>query len=80
MILGVHNMVDALSHYTKEHVTGDGSLWILGLDGILLIPVIFAVFFYPMAMLIGIGTALALAVVYLALVQALHGHRARIGH
>ena len=80
MILGVHNMVDALSHYTKEHITADGSLWILGLDGILLIPVIFAVFFYPMAMLIGIGAAMALAVLYLGLVSVLHKHRQHIGH
>jgi len=80
MILGLHNMVDALSHYTKDHVTGDGSMWILGLDAILLIPVVFAVFFYPIAMLIGIGAALALAVAYLALVHVLHAHRTRIGH
>ena len=80
MILGVHNMVDAVSHYTKEHVTGDGELWILGLDGILLIPVVFAVFFYPLAMLIGIGAALALVVGYLGLVHALQTHRSGIGH
>ena len=80
MILGVHNMVDALSDYTKEHVTADGSLWILGLDGILLIPVVFAVFFYPIAMLVGIGGALVLAVAYLALVNVAHRHRTRIGH
>ena len=79
MILGVHNMVDAVSHYTKDHVTGDGSLWILGLDGILLIPVIFAVFFYPMAMLIGVGAALLLAVTYFGLLRVLHGHRHHVG-
>ena len=80
MILGVHNMVDALSHYTKEHITADGSLWILGLDGILLIPVIFAVFFYPVAMLIGIGAAMALAVLYLGLLNVVHKHRQHVGH
>ena len=80
MILGVHNMVDALSHYTKEHVTADGSLWILGLDGILLIPAIFAVFFYPMAVLIGTGAAVVLVVAYLGLLSVLHRHRQQMGH
>ncbi len=79
MILGVHNMVDALSHYTKEHITADGSLWILGLDGILLIPVIFAVFFYPVAMLIGIGSVVALAAIYMVLLHTIQGHRHHVG-
>ena len=53
MILGLHDMVDALSHYSSEHVNSDGAWWILALDGILLIPLIFAVFFYPMAIVLG---------------------------
>jgi len=80
MVLGVHNMVDAVSHYWEEHLSSDGALWILGLDGLLLVPVIFAVFFYPMAVLIGVGAVLVLAVAYLALVRALHSHRQHIGH
>jgi hypothetical protein len=69
MILGVHNMVDAISHYAKEHLTLDGSEWILGLDGILLIPVIFAVFFFPMVVLIGVSAAVVLAVAYFGLLR-----------
>lgn len=80
MILGVHNMVDAVAHYTKDHVTPDGALWILGLDGILLIPVIFFVFFYPMVVLIGVGAALLLAVTYFGLLRVVHTHRHHLGH
>jgi hypothetical protein len=75
MILGVHDMVDAVSHYGKDHLTSDGALWILGLDAILLIPLIFAVFFYPLAVTIGVGSALLLGGVYYVLLRALHGHR-----
>ena len=60
MILGLHNMVESVEHYWQDHVSADGGLAIVGLDGILLIPVIFAVFFYPMATLIAVGTVLLL--------------------
>ena len=40
-------MIRALLDYMGEHVSGDGAWWILGLNSILLIPGIFAVFFYP---------------------------------
>ncbi len=75
MILGVHNMVDALTSYWDEHLSADGAWWILGLDAILLIPAIFAVFFYPVGVAIGVGAALLVAAVYYALLRALHGHR-----
>lgn len=75
MILGVHNMVDALTHYWDEHLSADGAWWILGLDAILLIPAIFAVFFYPLAVAIGVGAAVALAAVYYVLLRALQKHR-----
>ena len=60
MILGVHNMVESVEHYWTNHISADGGLSLLGLDGILLIPVVFAVFFYPVAMLIAIGSVLLL--------------------
>ena len=60
MILGLHNMVESVEHYWTNHISADGGLSLLGLDGILLIPVVFAVFFYPVAMLIAIGSVLLL--------------------
>ena len=60
MILGLHNMRESVEHYWTNHISADGGLSLLGLDGILLIPVVFAIFFYPMAMLITIGSVLLL--------------------
>ena len=80
MILGVHNMVEAISSYTRDHVSADGGAWILLLDGILLIPLIFAVFFYPLAVLIGVGSAALLTVAFVLLVRAAQRHRVHIGH
>jgi hypothetical protein len=69
-----------VTKYTKDHLTGDGSLWILGLDGILLVPVIFFVFFYPMAVLISVGVALLLAATYFGLLRVVQSHRHHLGH
>ncbi|MBI4264356.1 MAG: hypothetical protein HY657_08265 [Acidobacteria bacterium] len=80
MILGLHDMIGALTHYTQEHVTADGAGWILLLDGILLIPLIFAVFFYPAAVLIGVGAALLLTVGFVGLLHVLQRHRQHVGH
>src|SRR5688572_8845871 len=60
MIVGVHNFVDALGRFKEETLSSDGGLWILAMDGLLLIPLIFAAFFYPM---IALSSILAIAVV-----------------
>ena len=60
MILGLHNMVESVEHYWQNHISADGGLSLLGLDGILLIPVVFAIFFYPVPMLMAIGSVLLL--------------------
>ena len=74
MILGLHNMIESVEHYWKDHVSADGGLSLLGLDGILLIPVVFAVFFYPMAMLIAIGSVLVLMLVAYEIVHFSRTH------
>jgi hypothetical protein len=58
-------MIHALLDRVSEHVSGEGAWWILGLNTILLIPLIFAVFFYPWEVLVGVGAAFALTVVAL---------------
>lgn len=68
-------MIRALLHSADDLFNSDGAWWILALDSILLIPVIFAVFFYPMAVLIGVGAALVLTVAVMALVRLLHAHQ-----
>ena len=77
MILGLHNMVESVETYWQNHITADGGLALLGLDGILLIPVAFAMFFYPMAMMIAIGSVLLLM---LAGYEVVHFSRTHHAH
>ena len=76
MILGLHNMVDGVEHYWNDHISADGGLSLLGLDGILLIPVAFAVFFYPVMMLTAIGAVLALMLAAYEIVRFSRAHQA----
>ena len=47
--VGIHNFVDAIGHYKNEVASSDGGLWIVMMDGLLLIPLAMAAFFYPVA-------------------------------
>ena len=76
--LGVHDMVDVLVHYTRDHVTTEGGAWILLLNAILFVPLIFALFFYPVAVLTGIGVTTATVLGILALIRALQRHRQKV--
>jgi lysylphosphatidylglycerol synthetase-like protein (DUF2156 family) len=70
-------MIRALLDYMGEHVTGDGEWWILGLNSILLIPLIFSVFFYPRQVLISLAVLLLLTIAVLAVsrrVRRRHRH------
>jgi hypothetical protein len=62
-------MIRALLDYMGEHVSDDGAWWILGLDSILLIPLIFSVFFYPRQVLIGLAVLLLLTIAALAVTR-----------
>ena len=64
-------MFRALLRYADDHLSSDGAMWILALDGILLIPAIFAVFFYPMAVAIGVGTAMIVTICILAFMRVM---------
>jgi hypothetical protein len=72
MIVGVHNFVDAVGHYKDEVTSSEGGLWLVMMDGLLLIPLAMAAFFYPMAALIGIGVALVLSVAGMFGMRAYH--------
>ena len=76
MILGFHNMVESVEHYWGDHISADRGMALLGLDGLLLIPVVFAVFFYPVAMLIGIGSVLLLMLAGYEIVHFSRTHHA----
>ena len=70
-------MIRALLHSADNLINSDGAFWILALDGILLIPLIFAVFFFPLQVLLGVGFAALLTIVALVIVRAVHTHRHR---
>jgi uncharacterized membrane protein HdeD (DUF308 family) len=80
MIVGLHNMIEGVMHYTEEHVTRDGGGWILLLDAILFIPLIFAVFFFPIQTLVLTVAAVGMTMGFVWLARALQRHRTRIGH
>jgi len=72
-------MIRALLHSADDLINSDGAWWILALDSILLIPLIFAVFFYPMAVLMALGAALVLTIAILAVMRGVHTYRHRHG-
>lgn len=69
MVLGMHDMFDCCRDYLTSRFSSEGALWILMMDALFLIPVVFAAFFYPWEMLIAVGVAL---VATLVLVEAVH--------
>lgn len=56
-------MIRAILDYMGDHVSADGGWWILGLNAVLLIPLIFSVFFYPKEVLTGIAVVFVLTIV-----------------
>jgi hypothetical protein len=80
MILGWHNMTDAVAHYFADHVSPDRDPSLLLLDGILLIPLIFAVFFYPVEVLVALAIVAVLGLAFIGLVRVLQRHRTHVGH
>jgi hypothetical protein len=68
-------MIRALMRYVDEFCTSAGACWILALNSILLIPLIFAVFFYPVPVLIAMGVALVLTLAAVVFTRAVHAHR-----
>ena len=70
-------MIRALLHSADDLFNSDGAWWILALDSILLIPLVFAMFFYPVMVLGGVAAAAVLTFVVLILmrrIQAAHRH------
>ena len=51
-------MFTLLRRYWSEMVSYDGGMSLLLMDGLLLVPLIMAAFFYPIQVLIGVGAVL----------------------
>jgi hypothetical protein len=51
-----------LRRYWSEMVSYDGGMSLLLIDGLLLVPLIMAAFFYPIQVLVGVGVVLVLMI------------------
>ena len=80
MIVGLHNFVDAIGRYTKEMFSSDGGLSIVMMNGLLLIPVAMAAFFYPIIALELLVATVALSVIGMVLMRAYHRGRLPLPH
>ena len=56
-------MFTLLRRYWSEMVSYDGGMSLLLMDGLLLVPLIMAAFFYPIPVLIAVGAVLVLTIV-----------------
>ncbi len=80
MIVGVHNFVDALGRFKEEASSNEGGLWILAMDGLLLIPLAMAAFFYPVVALQAVLAVAVVSVVGILLMRAHHKGRLHLPH
>jgi hypothetical protein len=71
-VLGLREMLQGLFHFWDGRISTDGAWWILALNGALFIPLFFAVFFYPMAVLAIVGGAVLLTLGAIGLGRAFH--------
>lgn len=72
-------MIRALLQFIDRFVEYAGGWSILALDGILLIPLFFAIFFLPFAILVALGVVVVVAAGTLAVMHAVHVHHRRHG-
>jgi hypothetical protein len=70
-------MLKLLRRYWDDLISYDGGMSLLMMDGLLLIPLIFAAFFYPVQVLFLVG---ALLVVSVAVYEVVHLWRKRHPH
>jgi len=70
-----------LRRYWSEMVSYDGGMSLLLMDGLLLVPLIMAAFFYPIQVLIGVGAVLlVLFVMFEGVVLWRKHHNAHVPH
>ena len=69
-------MLREILHSADHLFNSEGAWWILALDGILAIPLIFAVFFYPVAVVGGVVILAACTILAMIVVRRVHARRA----
>ena len=72
-------MLREILHSADRYIESGGGWYILALDGMLLIPVAFSVFFFPVGLLIGLCVAAALTIGTLLVIRRIHAHHQRRG-
>ena len=72
-------MFREILHSADRYIESGGGWYILALDGMLLIPVVFSVFFFPVGILIGVCVAAALTIGTLLVIRRVHAHHHRRG-
>jgi hypothetical protein len=70
-------MLKLLRRYWDDLISYDGGMSLLMMDGLLLIPLVFAAFFYPVQVLFLVG---ALLVVSVAVYEGVHQWKKRHPH
>ena len=65
----------ALLHSCDCFFNADGAGWILVVDAILLVPVLFAMFFAPLAALAGVLAIAVVTIIPLAVMRLMHARR-----
>jgi hypothetical protein len=68
-------MIRALLHSADDLFNTDGAWWILALDGILLIPLMFAVFFFPVVVLTSVAAVAVLTVAVIVGIRMIQARR-----
>ena len=69
------SLLHALLHSCDDFFNADGAGWILVLDAILLIPVLFAAFFYPLAALAGVLAIAVVTIIPLVVMRLIQARR-----
>jgi hypothetical protein len=75
MIVTIRVTLGPVFKFWDEHISGDGAWWILMLDSVFFVPLIFAVFFWPKAVLIGIVVTAVLTFGAIGLRRVVHPRR-----
>jgi hypothetical protein len=75
MIVGMHDMLGSVTRYWNSRVSSEGALWILLMDGLFLIPLVFAAFFYPWPVLMSVAGVLLATALVIEVVHVVRTHR-----
>lgn len=73
-------MIRALLHTADRFIESGGGWYLIALDGVLLIPLVFAGFFFPIPFFIGMGVIAVLTAGAFGVMRLVHGHHHRHGH